>query len=83
MGGLDPSVTALIGDTFGLRNIGMIMGTLNLAWGIGAAVGPTVGGFIFDLSSSYFVAFLTGALAMLALALLVALINGISKEVKA
>jgi len=74
-GGLDPSLTALIGDTFGLRSIGMIIGTLNIGWGVGAAVGPAVGGLIFDVSKSYFVAFLTGALAMLALALLVALIR--------
>ena len=72
-GGLDPAVTALIGDIFGLRSIGIIMGTLNVAWGIGAAIGPATGGFMFDVSESYFVAFLAGALAMLIVALLVAL----------
>jgi MFS family permease len=72
-GGLDPAVTALIGDIFGLRSIGIIMGTLNVTWGIGAAIGPATGGFVFDVSESYFVAFLAGALAMLIVALLVSL----------
>ena len=78
-GGLDPSVTGLIGDSFGLRSIGVIMGTLNVAWGIGAAIGPAVGGFVFDASKSYSMAFLAGALAMLIAALLVTLIK---KETK-
>jgi len=72
-GGLDPSVTALIGDSFGLRNIGVIMGTLNIAWGIGAATGPAIGGLIFDVTGSYAAAFSIGATAMLAVALLIAL----------
>ncbi|GAI54043.1 unnamed protein product [marine sediment metagenome] len=42
-------------------------------WGIGAAIGPAVGGLIFDVSNSYVMAFLIGALAMLVTALLVAL----------
>jgi len=78
-GGLDPCLTALIGDTFGLRSIGVILGALNAAWGIGSAIGPAVGGFVFDVSKSYSMAFLAGALAMLIVALLVALIK---KETK-
>ena len=74
-GGLDPSVTALIGDTFGLRSIGVIMGMLNVAWGIGSAVGPAIGGLVFDVSNSYSIAFLAGALTMLVVSLLVALIG--------
>ncbi len=74
-GGLDPPITALIGDTFGLRNIGVIMGALMFGWAVGAAIGPVVGGLIFDFSNSYFMAFLIGAIAMLAVALLVALIR--------
>ncbi len=74
-GGLDPCITALIGDTFGLRSIGVIMGTLSVAWGIGSAIGPAVGGFVFDASKNYSVAFLAGALAMLLVALLTALIR--------
>ncbi len=75
IGGLDPSVTALVGDTFGLRNIGIIMGTLNVAWGIGSAIGPAMGGLVFDVNNNYTIAFLAGALAMLTAALLIALLR--------
>ncbi len=74
-GGYTPSVTALIGDTFGLRNIGVIFGMLEIGWGIGAAIGPAIGGLIFDASNSYSMAFLIGALAMLVATLLVALVR--------
>ncbi len=74
-GGLDPIITALIGDTFGLRSIGVIMATLNVAFGIGAASGPYAGGLIFDVSGSYSIAFLAGALAMLTVALFTALLR--------
>ena len=70
-GGFDPPTVALIGDTFGLRNIGMVMGALVIGWGMGAAFGPAAGGFIYDVNKSYFMAFLAGAVFMLASALLV------------
>ena len=73
--GLAASMGALIGDTFGLGKIGAIFGVLEISWGIGAAIGPAIGGLIFDLSNSYSIAFLIGALAMLVATLLVALIR--------
>ena len=73
-GGFDTSVAAMIGDVFGLRSIGIIMGTLCIPWGIGAAAGSTLGGLIFDLTQTYFMAFLAGVVVMLTLALLVALV---------
>ncbi|MFC2002594.1 MFS transporter [Chloroflexota bacterium] len=72
-GGFDAPTAALIGDIFGLRSLGVIMGVLVVGWGIGAAIGPAVGGFIYDVRESYFAAFLIGALSMLAAALLVSL----------
>jgi MFS family permease len=74
-GGFDTSMTALLGDVFGLRNIGIIIGTLCIGWGFGAAVGSTLGGLIFDLTQTYFMAFLGGAVLMLMLALLVPLVS--------
>jgi len=70
-GGFDPPTLALVGDTFGLRNIGMVMGALVIGWGMGAAFGPAAGGFIYDVKGSYSIAFLAGAVFMLASALLV------------
>lgn len=68
-GGLGTVVTALVGDIFGLRSIGIIMGTILVGWNIGAAIGPAMGGFIFDVTNDYSIAFLAGAAAMLIAAL--------------
>ena len=65
MGGFDIPVTALIGDIFGVQSLGEIMGVLIIGWGLGAAIGPAVGGIIFDATKTYFMAFMIGALAMM------------------
>ena len=72
-GGLNTTTTALISDTFGMRNIGIIMGALQVNWGIGMIIGPAVGGIVFDVANSYFLAFLMGVLAMLVIAILIAM----------
>jgi len=64
-GGFDIPITALIGDIFGLHSLGAIMGVLVVGWGIGAAIGPAVGGLIFDATESYFTAIIIGASAMM------------------
>lgn len=66
-GGIDPPITALLGEVFGLRHIGMIMGVLVSSWSIGGAAGPGVGGYLFDITGNYFLAFLTGMCSMLLL----------------
>jgi len=73
--GFGSSGAALISDTFGLGKIGAIFGLLEIGFGIGAAVGPAIGGIIFDINQSYSIAFLLGAVAMLIATLLVALIR--------
>jgi len=73
--GFSSSMGALIGDTFGLGKIGAIFGVLEIGFGIGAAIGSAIGGLIFDVSNSYSVAFLMGAVAMLISTLLIALIR--------
>jgi MFS family permease len=74
-GGLVPPVSALVGDIFGLRNIGKILGMQDIGYGIGAAIGPAIGGFIFDIRGSYSLAFLFGAVAMLLGTVSIALIK--------
>ena len=68
-GCLTPSMAALISDTFGLDKIGAIMGVLDVGFGVGAAIGPAIGGLIFDITGSYFWAFLFGAVAMFIVAI--------------
>lgn len=58
-------VTVIISDIFGTRNLGLIMGVLSAGWAIGAALGPAIAGFLFDVSGSYFIAFGAGATASL------------------
>ena len=76
-GGLDLLVIAIIGDVFGTRRIGTIMGLMAACWGIGAAAGPATGGFTFDVTGSYFIAFGVGAAAMMIATLFTGLIKGI------
>lgn len=75
LGGFDIPVTALIGDIFGVHSLGEIMGVLVIGWGLGAAIGPAVGGLIFDVTENYFMAFMIGALAMMVATSFVALIK--------
>jgi MFS family permease len=69
-GGFGIQVTASISDVFGLRCLGAIMGALVIGWTMGAAIGPAIGGFIYDTFNNYSLAFLTGAVGILAAAIL-------------
>ena len=57
-GGCAASEAPLVAALFGLRFHGLILGAINLGFTIGAAVGPFLAGYIFDISESYKVAFL-------------------------
>ncbi len=74
-GGGGTMIAALIGDIFGTRNLGPIMGWMSAGWALGAAIGPAIGGYIFDVSGHYFRAFGAGAVAILITACLVAFIR--------
>jgi OFA family oxalate/formate antiporter-like MFS transporter len=76
-GGSGTIVTVLIVDIFGTRSLGAIMGMLSAGWGIGAAIGPAIGGYIFDVSGRYFGAFGVGAVALFAAACFLAFIKRI------
>ena len=71
--GFSTSIGALVGDVFGVGKIGAIFGILELGFGIGAAIGPVLTGFIFDVTGSYYMAFQAGALAVLTTVLPIAL----------
>ncbi|MBW1863490.1 MAG: MFS transporter [Deltaproteobacteria bacterium] len=79
-GGSSTMITIFIGDIFGTRSLGAIMGILTAGFGLGAAIGPAVGGYIFDVSGQYFAAFATGSVSLLVAACLMALIKGDSGE---
>jgi MFS family permease len=72
-GGLSNLMATLIGDTFGMANIGAMTGALVVGFTVGAALGPALGGWVYDVTGSYFFAFVTGVgiacLAVLCMAL--------------
>jgi len=74
-GGLAPPLLAIVGDTFGVRHIGAIFGILEVGWAAGAAVSPVLAGYIFDITGSYYSAFLLGMLAMLIIVVLLLLLR--------
>ncbi len=73
--GFVAAMSALIGDIFGLRSIGSIVGMLEIGFGIGAAIGPFIGGLIFDVDGSYHSAFLIFASILLLQAFLITLVR--------
>jgi MFS family permease len=74
-GGLSTMTTSLVGDVFGMRNIGIIMGMMSGGWALGAAIGPAIGGAVFDLKGDYSAAFAGGAVAVLIAGILVTLMR--------
>ena len=57
-GGISVSHSPLIAELFGLRSHGLIFGVFNLGVMGGAATGPLLTGYIFDVTNSYQMAFL-------------------------
>ncbi len=60
IGALVPSIVA---DQFGLGRMGSLMGVVECAWAIGAAIGPITLGIIFDLTGTYSLGFLIAIVA--------------------
>jgi len=60
-GGCATAESPLVAVLFGLSSHGLILGVTSLGFSIGAAVGPLVAGYIFDVTASYQVAFLVSA----------------------
>lgn len=71
-GGLTSCTAAIISDTFTLGRIGAIFGILDIGFSVGGALGSVAGGFIFDVSGSYYLAFLIAALLMFITTFLIA-----------
>ncbi len=63
-GGVFPLMPTLAGSFFGTRSIGSIFGVTNTAYTLGAAIGPLLGGYTFDVTGSYSIAFFTAAIAI-------------------
>jgi MFS family permease len=60
-GGMGASESPLTARLFGISSHGLIYGVVHVGFTIGAAAGPFITGYIFDLTSGYQLAFLTCA----------------------
>jgi predicted MFS family arabinose efflux permease len=60
-GGCVTSQPPLVAELFGLRSHGLILGAITFGLSIGAAIGPLLAGYIFDVANSYHVALLVCA----------------------
>ncbi len=69
--GVTTPFLALIADVFGLRHLGVIMPVTTTGWGIGAAAGSALAGYIFDINGNYILAFIIGLIAVLITAVLI------------
>ena len=65
------AITVLIGRIFTLSDIGKVLGILEVGIYVGGAIGPYLGGLIFDSSGSYNLAFIIMSAAVLARIILV------------
>ena len=64
-GGVSAIFPSIIGDYFGRLKAASLIGAIFTLSGIAAAVGPLVGGYLYDLNHSYGLAFILGALTNL------------------
>ena len=64
-GGVSAIFPSIIGDYFGRLKAASLIGAIFTLSGIAAAVGPLAGGYLYDLTQSYRLAFILGALTNL------------------
>ncbi len=82
-GGASVLLPPLVADQFGLRALGVIVAMVNWAWLMGGATGAFFTGFIFDLTASYRVAFMTSAILVFCGLMLTISLKGIHPSIKA
>jgi MFS family permease len=57
-------LSAIPADLFGGPHLGAILGVIQSGGGLGGAIGPFLGGWLFDVTGTYTLAFVTAALAI-------------------
>jgi MFS family permease len=57
-------LSAIPADVFSGPNLGVILGVVQAGGGLGGAIGPFLGGWLFDATGSYGLAFMTAAIAI-------------------
>jgi MFS family permease len=68
-GGTNPLRVEMVPHLFGMRAVGTILGFIAFSWALGGVIGPFVAAYIYDISQSYDIAFLSaGLLTIVAIA---------------
>ncbi len=57
VGGMSTCHAAMCADAYGRRSIAVIMGLLEICFGLGGFIGPPMAGFMFDYTGSYLLPF--------------------------
>jgi len=79
--GCATSESPLVAELFGLSSHGLILGVINLVgFTFGAAIGPFIAGYIFDMTNTYQVAFIVCAATGIAGLILTILLKPIKKS---
>ncbi|MFC2047011.1 MFS transporter, partial [Chloroflexota bacterium] len=79
-GGFTTLMSLIPAELFGLRSLGVILGFIIFGAEIGEAVGPVLAGRIFDITSSYQLAFLISAAVAIVGTLMTLLVRPIHRE---
>jgi MFS family permease len=75
------SESPLVAWLFGVSSHGLLLGIISFGFTIGAAIGPLLTGYIFDVTGSYQVAFLTFAVLSVVGLILMVLIRPIGSKI--
>ena len=60
-GGKSATLPGLVGYLMGTRSLPVLIGVIATAWGVAGIIGPPLGGYVFDVTHSYTIAFIVGA----------------------
>jgi MFS family permease len=71
VGGLTTMLPGLVADYFGRKHFGPVYGASEMVTTLGTMMGPVYGGWIYDTTKSYHLAFLSGIIVALLAVVLV------------
>ena len=74
-GGCVPQLPVIAGEIFELKSIGAIVGVQMLGVAIGGAIGPLLGGYVFDVTGTYYFAFIVSSICTILALILLAFIR--------
>jgi len=80
-GGMGASESPITARLFGISSHGLIYGVVHVGFTIGAAAGPFITGYIFDMTNSYQLAFIVCAAMGIAGLLLTVFLRPVEKRI--